>query len=754
MAIKLVKTQISGKVIIVMAAVVCLAIALQTWWTITQDRQITLDSEYESGRVTVRLLEEHASQTLRDAEANLEVVINTIRVTETEQKLDDDTIRRILTKAQPFNRILKALQYVNIEGRAFVSTIDYPAYQVDADDRTYIPYLLAHPEIKHAIIGTPFQRFYDTEIVVPIARNIYRANGQHLGIISTDISISYFSKVYQRVAQDSNALVAMLNQDGTIIVRFPSDNSSPGKKLSKLGFIQELPYLSEEGKFVDDKFLDENHTISRLYTYRKIQDFALVAVFSRDLNDVLKNWRKRCSDRIIIAIATILLLCVLSSLLWQHVRRLNLSEASLRNSQASLQASEAKFVSLFQLSPVPLALIKLSDDTIVEANQNLLDQTGYRLEELIGKSSQEIGFWAEPQRRQNYLDQLQSQGYVDRYEMRFRYKSGQIAICLISSRLFTTESDQYLIFTPIDITQIREFETQIRTLNSELEERVRQRTLSLEETNHELATALSNLTTMQTELIRSEKLAALGALVAGIAHELNTPIGNSVTVASTIFEHAAELDQEVSQEKARRSVIKQNSHEIRRGSEILLTNLERAAQLIFSFKQVAVDQSSNHRRVFNLSLTINEILITLEPMYRRTRHQLLLELDQQVEMDSYPGALAQILTNLVNNAILHAFEHKDEGTITIRSRRLDEQNVELLFSDDGCGIPEENLSKIFDPFFTTKLGSGGSGLGMHILYNLVNDVLGGKVEVKSTVNLGTEVILTLPLSAPQKINPI
>ncbi len=754
MAIKLVKTQISGKVLIAMATLVCLAIVTQTWWTITQDRQIALESEYENGKITVRLLEENASQTLRDAEGNLDIVINTIRVAENERKLDENDIRQILTKAQPFNRTLKALQFVNLEGVAYVSTIDYPAYQVDADDRTYIPYLLTHPEIKQTIIGTPFQRFYDTEVVVPIARNIFRSNGQHLGIISTDISISYFSKVYQRVAQDSNALVAMLNQNGTVIVRFPSDQNSLNKQISKSSFIQQLPGLPEEGKFVDDRFLDEEHRISRLYTYRKMQSFPLVAVFSRDLNDILKSWRKRSIDRVSITIATILLLCFLSGLLWHHIHRLNLSEASLRNSQASLQASEAKFVTLFQLSPVPLALIRLSDDSIIEVNQNLLDQTGYQRGELLGRTITEMEFWGEPHLRQDYLQLLQQQGYIDRYEMRFRYKSGHQAICSISSRMFASDGENFLIFTPIDITHIREFETQIRTLNSELEERVRQRTLSLEETNQELAMALSNLTSMQTELIRSEKLAALGALVAGVAHELNTPIGNSVTVASTISEYTDELNHEVGSEKPRRSMIKQISADIRRGSDILLTNLERAAQLIVSFKQVAVDQSSNHRRIFNLSTTINEILTTLEPMYRRTHHQILLDLDKQIELDSYPGALAQIFTNLVNNALIHGFENKTEGTISIKSQRLSEQLIAITFSDDGCGIPAENLSKIFDPFFTTKLGSGGSGLGMHILYNLVNDVLGGKVEVSSIAGVGTDVILTIPLSAPQKVAPV
>lgn len=171
-----------------------------------------------------------------------------------------------------------------------------------------------------------------------------------------------------------------------------------------------------------------------------------------------------------------------------------------------------------------------------------------------------------------------------------------------------------VIFTPIDISRIRDIENEMRQLNSELVERVRQRTNSLEKTNGELEIALDSLTAMQDELIRSEKMAALGSLVAGIAHELNTPIGNGVTVDSTIQDHANSMENELSSSQPRRSILAQLTQEAIKGANILVRNLDRAAQLIVSFKQVAVDQSSNHRRRFKLSTTLHEILLTLEPI--------------------------------------------------------------------------------------------------------------------------------------------
>ncbi|MBC7619943.1 MAG: HAMP domain-containing histidine kinase, partial [Candidatus Saccharibacteria bacterium] len=239
-------------------------------------------------------------------------------------------------------------------------------------------------------------------------------------------------------------------------------------------------------------------------------------------------------------------------------------------------------------------------------------------------------------------------------------------------------------------------------------------------------------------------MSALGALVAGIAHELNTPIGNSLTVASTLQDHgnafAAEMLTGVTRSKLDEFV--QSSQQ---GTNILMRSLHHAAELVSSFKQVAVDQTSVNRRVFRLKETLNEILLTLGPTLRKTTHVVACVVPEDIALDSYPGPLGQIVTNLINNALLHAFEGRQHGKIVITATVNQPGWVDISVSDDGCGIAQAHLDKVFDPFFTTKLGRGGSGLGLNIVYNLVTTSLGGRIQVMSPPGAGACFTLTLPL---------
>jgi PAS domain S-box-containing protein len=397
---------------------------------------------------------------------------------------------------------------------------------------------------------------------------------------------------------------------------------------------------------------------------------------------------------------------------------------------------------------VPLALLSLNEAKFIEINESLQKQWHYVREDVIGKTTHELGIWEDLATREYFIQLLQNQGFIDQLEVRLCDKNGIAATCLLSARLFQSDGHDMVIFSPIDISRLREIEDEIRNLNIQLEERVMQRTLSLKHANQELEAALSAMRNMQAEMFRSEKMAALGYLVAGIAHELNTPIGNSLMVASTLKEHADQITMELSAQQPRRSVLGELNSETKKGVNILMRSLERAAQLIISFKQVAVDQSSNHRRSFDLSKTLEEVLTTLEMMYRPASHRLELDLEPGVQMDSYPGALAQILTNVISNAVTHGFENRQHGTMRLTTRRLHDLHVTLSFNDNGMGISSPDQARVFDPFFTTKLGQGGSGLGMHIVYNLVTEVLGGKIELSSALGVGTTFIIVLPLIAP------
>ncbi len=263
------------------------------------------------------------------------------------------------------------------------------------------------------------------------------------------------------------------------------------------------------------------------------------------------------------------------------------------------------------------------------------------------------------------------------------------------------------------------------------------------------ANSYQRLQLTQSKLVEQEKLAALGSLVAGIAHELNTPIGNSLLTASSLDELSAQLVQDIQSGSIRRSRLENFSTQAKAACTLLMRNLENAANLITSFKQIAVDQTSDKRRVFNLQTVTTEVASTLGGRIRRDLHQLKIQIPADIEMDSYPGPYGQVISNMIINALLHAFDENKSGEIRIIASQLNASHVRIQIKDNGKGISEDNLNRIFDPFFTTRMGQGGSGLGLHISYNIVTAILGGSIKVKSRVSKGTIFELILPLCAPE-----
>jgi len=289
----------------------------------------------------------------------------------------------------------------------------------------------------------------------------------------------------------------------------------------------------------------------------------------------------------------------------------------------------------------------------------------------------------------------------------------------------------------------------LRRHASTLEETVEQRTAELKHSNEELSEALTNLRTAQKELVESEKLASLGRLVAGVAHELNTPLGNSLTVVSALEERYKQLDDMLNNNTPmRRSTLEELVRDTRRGQDILQRNVQKAADLVRDFKQVAIDQTTDLRREFALDETVKDVLIMVEPRFKHTPYRIDTELEPRLMMDSYPGSLGQVLTNLLMNTLVHAFDNRDAGRVFVRCAAAADGEVVLSVSDDGRGMDENVRKRIFDPFFTTKLGTGGSGLGMHIVHNLVVNVLGGQIEVETTLGVGSTMVIHLPRRAP------
>jgi ligand-binding sensor domain-containing protein/signal transduction histidine kinase len=294
-----------------------------------------------------------------------------------------------------------------------------------------------------------------------------------------------------------------------------------------------------------------------------------------------------------------------------------------------------------------------------------------------------------------------------------------------------------------DITDLREYERTLERVNQQLEERVGERTADLTRLNRELVKAIDELKLTQHQLVESEKLAALGGLVAGIAHEVNTPLGVGVTAASHLEQQAQAFAARVPGEATAEEIDAFRST-VLDASAMVLRNLMRADKMIRSFKQVAVDQASEQPRRIDLRAYLDEILVSLQPTLKRSRHRLTIEVPADLIVLTQPGALYQILVNLVMNSLTHAFEDRESGEIRIRARR-DGEVLVLDYADDGCGMSDEVRRRIFEPFFTTRRGQGGSGLGMHIVYNLAVQGLGGSIECETAPGKGTRFVLRIPL---------
>jgi ligand-binding sensor domain-containing protein/signal transduction histidine kinase len=259
------------------------------------------------------------------------------------------------------------------------------------------------------------------------------------------------------------------------------------------------------------------------------------------------------------------------------------------------------------------------------------------------------------------------------------------------------------------------------------------------------ADAYRQLKEAQAQLAAQEKLASLGSLVAGVAHELNTPIGNSLLMASTLHEKTDRMAARFDESTLRRSDLESWISASREASGLMMRSLHNAAELVNSFRQVSVDQASAQRRRFDLAQACQEIVATMMNKVRREGHALELRVPAGIEMDSYPGPLGQVLINFVNNALLHAYDGT-QGHMVLAAALEGPDRVRIEFSDDGRGIAPEHLARIFDPFFTTRMGQGGTGLGLNIAYNIATTLLGGAIRVDSAPGRGTRFILDLPLA--------
>lgn len=297
------------------------------------------------------------------------------------------------------------------------------------------------------------------------------------------------------------------------------------------------------------------------------------------------------------------------------------------------------------------------------------------------------------------------------------------------------------------IRRTSEAENYLRDVNKELEDRVSLRTRDLVQANGDLQRTIRSLNEARDQLVQSEKMASLGGMVAGISHEINTPLGIAVTASSSLFEETRKLRTSFESGAMKRSDLQGFIHHASEVDDILSSNLARAAELIRSFKQIAVDQSRADLRQVDMRKYLDEILLSLQPEYKRRPIEVLNDAQADLICHCQPGALSQIVSNLVLNALIHAFDAQQAGVIRLSARRVGEE-IEIRCEDDGKGILPEHIDHVFEPFFTTRRGRGGTGLGLNIVYNLVTSQLRGRISVQSEPGRGTAFTIWLPADEP------
>ena len=357
---------------------------------------------------------------------------------------------------------------------------------------------------------------------------------------------------------------------------------------------------------------------------------------------------------------------------------------------------------------------------------------GYEANELLG--TQITTYLGDLDILSACMAEVSEHGHCNDQETIFKRKDGSVVHI---SKNVQAISDEQGNFKEILIS-VRDL-TDLHRLNKELAESKQQ----LETSNHDLEHMIEDLGNTHKQLVESEKLASLGSLVAGVAHEINTPLGISVTSSTVMHEEVNQLQGKFENDTLKRSELEAFFKQANQACQILQTNLNRASDLIRSFKQVAVDQTVDDLRNINLKKYIDEILISIGPSFKYSKVTVEADCDEDIDIETHPGALSQIISNLALNSMTHAYDESSEGVIRIKSYQ-DNGSIVIEYSDDGKGISEENLKNIFTPFFTTRRGSGGSGLGLSIVYNLVTGTLRGNIEAESVEGKGTDFRIVFP----------
>ena len=425
--------------------------------------------------------------------------------------------------------------------------------------------------------------------------------------------------------------------------------------------------------------------------------------------------------------------------------RTRLRDELVARHQAAEQLQQERDFSATLINSANMVICCMEPDlTIASINPAAILLTGYHQQELLQHNW--LDLFVSPTQREELNNILAAEGSLaDQEVIMHDQQAHELVLQWTFVPFYDGPNLKYQIGFGYDITQLKKVEREIIQLNEQLEGKVEERTRSLSEANNQLGKAYDDLKQAQQTLVESEKMASLGSLVAGVAHEINTPIGISVTASSYLQERVADFKSHIDSKQLSRSYLNEFTVNLDESMQLLQSNLRRASELIASFKQVAVDQSSEARYKFSLADNLHQVVVSLGHKLKKSQCEVDIQCDPKLSIFSFPGSFTQIYSNLILNSINHGFDSWDKPKkITIK---VEQQGEELFidYSDNGRGIPPEILPRIFDPFVTSKRGQGGSGLGTHIIYNLVVQLLKGRISCASEPGNGAQFHIRLPI---------
>ena len=441
----------------------------------------------------------------------------------------------------------------------------------------------------------------------------------------------------------------------------------------------------------------------------------LIKFSNTSLNNNIENFGEKLARfkiiTIIVSIASIIALIIVSPIIMSNISR-------------SLKFQE----SLFDNNSVAIFIVN-QQRNIVSANAHFYEAFGYTPQEIINQNAMKIHLDEASFNsfREYYLAALGNDKNV-KITYKFKMKDGTLRwFDIMGSSVELSNGETGVLWAMVDVTEIKHVQKE------------------LEEQKNTFENLYYDLQSAKDQLVQSEKMASLGGLVAGVAHEINTPVGMALTGVTHV-----ELETKRIRNLYQADEMTEDDfmHFLDGADELnhsVVINLNKAAELIRSFKQVAVDQSSESSRTFNLKEYIEEVLTSLHNNIKKTKLSINVDIDEKLNITSIPGAISQIITNFIMNSIIHGFEHGAEGKINIFAK-IENSMLEIIYSDNGKGMDENTVAKVFDPFFTTKRHSGGSGLGMNIVYNIVTQKLNGTISCESSLGSGVSFKIRMPLN--------